>query len=39
MLTPIDLPIVAHITDATRRQPYLGLMLRLDTHSIALGCV
>lgn len=37
MLTPIDLPIVAHITRATRREPYLGLMLRLDTRSIALA--
>jgi AraC-like DNA-binding protein len=37
MLTPIDLPIVAHITHATKQEPYLGLMLRLDTRSIALA--
>jgi hypothetical protein len=37
MLTPIDLPIGAHISHATRREPYLGLMLRLDTRSIALA--
>lgn len=37
MLTPIDLPIVAHVTRATRREPYLGLLLRLDVRSIALA--
>ena len=37
MLTPIDSPIVAHVTRATRREPYLGLMLLLDTRSIALA--
>ncbi len=35
MLTPIDLPIIAHVTSASKREPYLGLLLRLDTRSIA----
>jgi AraC-like DNA-binding protein len=37
MLTPIDLPLVAHITRATKLEPYLGLLLRLDVRSIALA--
>lgn len=37
MLTPIGLPIVAHITRATRREPYLALLLRLEVRSIALA--
>lgn len=37
MLTPIDLPVIAHITHATRRKSYLGLILRLDTRSIAVA--
>ncbi|MBV8810458.1 MAG: AraC family transcriptional regulator, partial [Acidobacteriaceae bacterium] len=37
MLTPIDLPIISHITRATKREPYLGLLLRLNTRSIALA--
>jgi AraC-type transcriptional regulator N-terminus len=37
MLTPMGLPIVAHVTHATRREPYLGLLLRLEVRSIALA--
>jgi hypothetical protein len=37
MLTTIDLPMVSHVTRATRREPYLGLLLRLDARSIALA--
>jgi AraC-like DNA-binding protein len=36
MLTPTDLPVVAHITHATNRNPYLGLMLKLDVAQIML---
>jgi len=37
MLTTIDMPIVSHVTRATVREPYFGLLLRLDAHSIVLG--
>ena len=36
MLTTIDSPITAAITRATRREPYLGLLLKLDASLIAL---
>jgi AraC-like DNA-binding protein len=34
MLTTIDLPVVAHVTRASAREPFLGMMLTLDTHTI-----
>jgi AraC-type transcriptional regulator N-terminus len=35
MLLTIDLPIVAHVTRATTREPYLGLVLKLDASLVA----
>jgi hypothetical protein len=35
MLTTIDLPVISHVTRATAREPFLGLMLTLDVRSIA----
>lgn len=37
LLTTIDLPMVAHVTRATMREPYLGLLLRLDVRKVALA--
>ena len=34
MLTTIDLPVVAHVIRASAREPFLGMMLTLDVHSI-----
>jgi AraC-like DNA-binding protein len=34
MLTTIDLPVVSHVTRASRVQPFLGMMLTLDVRSI-----
>jgi hypothetical protein len=34
MLTTIDLPVISHVTRATAREPFLGLMLTLDVRSI-----
>lgn len=34
MLTTIDLPVLAHVTHANMREPFLGLMLTLDVRSI-----
>jgi AraC-like DNA-binding protein len=34
MLTTIDLTVVSHITRASAREPFLGLMLTLDVRSI-----
>jgi AraC-like DNA-binding protein len=34
MLTTIDLPVVSHVTRASLREPFLGLMLTLDTRHI-----
>jgi hypothetical protein len=34
MLTTIDLPVVSHVTRATSREPFLGMMLRLDARTI-----
>jgi AraC-like DNA-binding protein len=34
MLTTIDLPVVSHVTRATAREPFLGLMLTLDLRFI-----
>ena len=35
MLTTIDLPVAAHITRATAREPYLGISLAFDATSLA----
>lgn len=37
LLTTIDLPVVSHVTRATTWEPYLGLLLKLDAHAIALA--
>jgi AraC-like DNA-binding protein len=37
LLTTIDLPVVSHVTRATKREPYLGLLLKLDTRTIAIA--
>jgi AraC-like DNA-binding protein len=34
MLTTIDLPVVSHVTRASRPEPFLGMMLTLDVRSI-----
>jgi AraC-type transcriptional regulator len=34
MLTTIDLPVVAHVTRASAREPFLGMMLTLDVRSV-----
>ena len=34
MLTTVDLPVVAHVTQASAREPFLGMMLTLEVHTI-----
>ena len=34
MLTTIDLPVVSHVTQASARRPFLGLLLTLDPRQI-----
>ena len=34
MLTTIDSPVVAHVTRANQREPFLGLFLALDSRHI-----
>jgi AraC-like DNA-binding protein len=34
MLTTIDLPVISHVTRASTREPFLGMMLTLDARSI-----
>jgi AraC-like DNA-binding protein len=34
MLTTIDLPVVSHVTRATEREPFLGMMVTLDVRSV-----
>jgi len=34
MLTTIDLPVVSHVTQATVRRPFLGLLLTLDARRV-----
>src|SRR5580765_1722373 len=34
MLTTIDLPVVSHVTQATMRRPFLGLLLTLDSRQV-----
>lgn len=36
MLTTIDSPITSRITHATKREPYLALLLKLDASTVAL---
>jgi AraC-like DNA-binding protein len=35
LITSIDLPVIAQVTEASRETPYLGLMLQLDLKIIA----
>ena len=34
MLTTIDLPVISHVTRASTREPFLGMMLTLDARSV-----
>jgi AraC-like DNA-binding protein len=34
MLTTVNLPVVAHVTRASAREPFLGIMLTLQAHTI-----
>lgn len=34
LLTTVDLPVVAHVTRASLAQPYLGMLLTLDTRAL-----
>src|SRR3954467_9580847 len=34
MLTTIDPPVVSHVTGASAREPFLGMMLTLDVRSV-----
>jgi AraC-like DNA-binding protein len=34
MLTTIDLPVISHVTRASHREPFLGMMLTLDARSV-----
>ncbi len=34
LLTTADLPVVAHVTQASAAQPFLGLMLKLDSRAV-----
>ncbi|UXI02594.1 AraC family transcriptional regulator [Photobacterium sp. TY1-4] len=34
MITTLDLPVVSHVTKASRHQPYLGLLVQLDIAQI-----
>jgi AraC-like DNA-binding protein len=34
MLTTVDLPVISHVTRASSREPFLGMMLTLDPGSI-----
>lgn len=34
MLTTIDVPVVSHVTRASAREPFLGLMLTLDVRTV-----
>jgi AraC-like DNA-binding protein len=36
MLTTIDLPVVSHVTRASTREPFLGIMLTLDVRAIVM---
>jgi AraC-like DNA-binding protein len=34
MLTTIDLPVIAHVAHASAREPFLGMMLTFEAHTI-----
>src|SRR5712691_9083453 len=34
MLTTIDLPVISHVTRASTREPFLGMMMTLDARSV-----
>ncbi len=34
LLTTVDLPVIAHVTRASLAQPYLGMLLTLDTRAL-----
>ena len=34
LLTTVDLPVIAHVTKASLAQPYLGMLLTLDTRAL-----
>ena len=34
MLTTIDLPVISHVTRASTREPFLGMMLTLEARSV-----
>jgi AraC-like DNA-binding protein len=34
MVTTIDAPVISHVSRASHREPFLGLMLTLDAHAI-----
>ena len=36
MLTTIDLPVVSHVTRASTKEPFLGIMLTLDVRAIVM---
>ncbi|MDV5170703.1 AraC family transcriptional regulator [Photobacterium rosenbergii] len=38
MLTTFDTPIVSHVTEATRHQPFLAIVLKLDYDQIMQAC-
>lgn len=35
LITSVDLPVLAQVTEATKEKPYLGLMLKLDLKEIS----
>lgn len=37
MLATIDLPVISHVTRASKQRPYLGLLLKLDARAVATG--
>lgn len=37
MLATVDLPVVSHVTRASRQRPYLGLLLKLDARAVMLA--
>jgi AraC-like DNA-binding protein len=37
MLTTVDSPVISHVTRASKRKPYLGLLLKLDARAVALA--
>jgi len=35
LITSVDLPVIAQVTEASKEKPYLGLMLKLDLKEVA----